>query len=225
MSGSRGIRSYVLRSGRITPAQQRALDQHLPNYAISACTAPLNLSQAFNRDAPVVLDIGTGNGESTLTMATARPDCNLLAVEVYPCGIGSLLQGIVAGRIENIRILRQDVNTVLRALPAESIDLALLWFPDPWPKKRHHKRRLVNLRLLRLLGLRLRQGARVWIATDCESYAQAILDCLEQQSLLVNLCAPGAYAPRPLWRHPTRFERRALQAGHVIRELALARAL
>ncbi len=225
MSRPRGIRSYVLRGGRITPAQRRAIDHHLPNYELGACGTPLNLSQAFNREAPLVLDIGAGNGESTLAMATVRPDCNLLAVEVYPCGIGSLLQGIVAGGIENIRIVRQDVHTVLQALPAESIDLALLWFPDPWPKKRHHKRRLVNLRLLRLLSLRLRQGARTWIATDCESYAQAILDCLEQQSLLVNLCGPGGYAPRPLWRRPTRFERRALQAGQVIRELALARAL
>ena len=206
----------------MTRAQQRAINDHVARYALAA-DAPLDLPGAFGRAAPLVLDAGPGNGASTLALATARPEYNVLAVEVYPAGIGSLLLGAARQKIDNVRILCQDVNTVLaKCLNPQSIDLVLLWFPDPWPKRRHHKRRLVNDRFLELLCACMKPGARAWFATDCKPYAESVLACVARQPLLVNLAGSGRYAPRPRWRPLTRFERRAQQAGHPVYELALA---
>lgn len=207
----------------MTRAQKCAIDNYTSCYALAA-DGPQDLSSAFGRAAPLVVDVGPGNGASTLALATAMPEYNVLAVEVYPAGIGSLLLGIVRKKIDNIRIIRQDINVVLaRCLEPECIDLALSWFPDPWPKKRHHKRRLVDGQFLELLTTRLKPGGRAWFATDCKDYAESVLACLAEQSRLVNLAGTGHYAPRPKWRIPTRYECRAHRAGHTVYDLALAR--
>lgn len=219
----RRIRSYVLRAGRMTDAQQRALERYWPRYGVEFSKALLDLDTLFQRNAPKILDIGTGMGETTATLAGAYTDDDFLAVEVHRPGIGSLLRQIARQHLTNVRVCNHDVIEVLRyQLPPESLDQVYIFFPDPWPKKRHHKRRLIDAVFLRLLKKCLKDGGRIFIATDWEDYAGQIMEVFSRDSDFINLSGVGRYAPRPRWRPDTKFEQRGSRLTHVIRDLAFA---
>ncbi len=219
-AANRRIKSYVLRQGRITPAQKKALTEYLQRYAIRAGASPLDLNEIFGRSAPRVLEIGAGGGEFTLCEAALHPENDYLAAEVHAPGIGRLLQGIAAGGLTNIRVIDQDVVVALQGLiPEDALDQAMIFFPDPWPKQRHHKRRLINREFLDLLVTRMRAHGRLYLATDWQELAEEIRTLGDAHPRLWNLAGPGYFAPRPAWRPETRFERRGKRLGHEVYDL------
>lgn len=218
-------RSYVLREGRVTSAQRRALESLWQRYSVDDPQGELDFASVFGRRAPVVLDIGPGNGDVTLALAERHPENDYLAVEVYAPGVGNLLRRAERAGIGNLRIVRRDVVVVLEYnVSDETLDAALLFFPDPWPKRRHHKRRLIQAGFLERLARLLQRNGRIFIATDWEDYARHILECLREVTGLVNLAGDGGFAPRPRWRPVTRFEQAARRDGRRIYELVLARS-
>ncbi|MCX7960821.1 MAG: tRNA (guanosine(46)-N7)-methyltransferase TrmB [Burkholderiales bacterium] len=218
----RPIRSYVLRQGRITPAQARALRELYPRYGLPFTGEPLEFAAVFGRHAPVVLEIGSGMGETTAAIAAAHPDTDFLAVEVHAPGVGALLNRIAARGLGNLRVIRHDALEVLeRMIPDASLAGIHLFFPDPWPKKRHHKRRLVQPAFAALAARKLAAGGYLHAATDWADYAEWMLQVLSAEPLLENT-AKG-YAPRPAWRAPTKFEARGLELGHRVYDLVFRR--
>jgi tRNA (guanine-N7-)-methyltransferase len=218
----RHIRSYVLRQGRVSSAQQRAVDTLLPRYGVAYRAAPLDLHQLFGRAAPVILEIGFGMGETTAAIAAAHPEHDYLGIEVHTPGVGNLLKLIEARALANVRIIRHDAVEVLTHMIAPaSLDGAHIFFPDPWPKKRHHKRRLIQPPLARLLAEKLKPGGYLHAATDWHEYAEQILAVLSAEPLLVNT-APD-YAPRPDYRPLTKFENRGLKLGHGVWDVLFRR--
>ena len=229
----RRIRSFVLRAGRITPAQQRALDELWPRLGIDLPPhgAPLDLDAVFGRDAPRALEIGFGNGENLLALAVAHPERDFIGVEVHRAGVGHLLLRAEEAGLTNLRVICHDAVEVLeRHIAPGSLDEVLVLFPDPWHKKRHHKRRLVQPAFVDLVVSRLRPGGRLQLATDWEPYAQQMLEVLSACPALRNL-APAAgtpaavgvdpgFVPRPTWRALTRFERRGHRLGHGVWDLS-----
>ncbi len=214
----RGIRSFVLRQGRVSNAQRRAHETLLPLYGVAYAPAPLDLPALFARAAPVILEIGFGMGETTATLAAAHPDIDYLAIEVHTPGVGSLLKLIGEQRLGNIRIIQHDAIEVLQQMvPPDALAGVHVFFPDPWPKKRHHKRRLVQPPLIALLASRMAAGAYMHLATDWEEYAQQMLEVLAAEPSLVNT-AKG-FAPRPGDRPQTKFETRGLRLGHKVWDL------
>jgi tRNA (guanine-N7-)-methyltransferase len=218
----RGIRSFVLRQGRVSNAQRRAHDALLPVYGIAYQTAPLDLAAAFGRAAPKILEVGFGMGETTAAIAQAHPENDYLAIEVHTPGVGSLLKLIGEGGLSNIRIIQHDAVAVLtEMIPEASLDGVHIFFPDPWPKKRHHKRRLIQPPLVALLASRMHEGAILHLATDWEEYAAQMLEVLGQESTLRNT-AQG-YAARPASRPQTKFEARGTRLGHQVWDLIFAK--
>jgi tRNA (guanine-N7-)-methyltransferase len=218
----RSIRSYVLRQGRTTAAQARAQRELTPVYGIPFAAEPLDLDRAFGRAAPKVLEIGFGMGETTAAIAAAHPETDYLGIEVHTPGVGSLLNRIAALGLANVRVIQHDAVEVLeRMIPPASLDGVHLFFPDPWPKKRHHKRRLVQAPFARLLASRLQPGGYVHAATDWEDYAQQILAVLTAEPSLGNT-APD-FAPRPETRPQTKFERRGVGLGHRVWDVVFHR--
>jgi tRNA (guanine-N7-)-methyltransferase len=218
----RPIRSFVLRSGRMSPAQQRALDTLWPRYGIPFGPVPLNLDQVFGRRAPRVLEIGFGMGETTAQIAAARPDDDFLGIEVHPPGVGSLLKQIDERGLTNLRVIRHDAFEVVAVMiPHGSLAGIHIFFPDPWPKKRHHKRRLLTAHFVHELALRLASDGTLHVATDWEEYAQEILAVLAAEPLLANTAAD--FAPRPDYRPLTKFENRGLKLCHGVRDLIFRR--
>ena len=216
------IRSFVLRQGRVSPAQQRAVDTLLPRYGISYTAQPLDLDQAFGRAAPRILEIGFGNGESTAAIALAHPENDYLALEVHTPGVGNLLKLIDAQHIANIRIIRHDAVEVLRDMIADStLSGVHIFFPDPWHKARHNKRRLIQAVFAAQLAHKLQPGGYIHVATDWQDYAEQVLRVLGEEPLLENTAAD--FAPRPAYRPLTRFERRGLQLGHGVWDLLFRR--
>lgn len=214
----RSVRSFVLRQGRVSNAQGRAYDQLLPVYGIGFRHGPLDLDALFGRAAPTILEIGFGMGETTAAIAAAQPQNNFLAIEVHTPGVGSLLKQIEEQALRNVRIIQHDAVDVLEhMMPSESLSGAHIFFPDPWPKKRHHKRRLIQAPLIALLASRLKRGGYLHVATDWEEYAQQILVVLSANEELQNTCAD--FAPRPDSRPQTKFETRGLKLGHGVRDL------
>ena len=219
----RTIRSFVLRQGRMTEAQTRACEELLPRFGIPYSTTALDLDAAFGRAAPKILEIGFGMGETTATIAQANPGNDYLAIEVHLPGVGSLLQRIRDLALTNVRIIRHDAVEVLeRMIGPNSLDGVHIFFPDPWPKKRHHKRRLVQPPLVHLLAARMKPGACLHLATDWEDYAQQMLAVLSSESLLANTSA--GFSPRPEHRPLTKFERRGHRLGHDVWDLVFRRA-
>jgi tRNA (guanine-N7-)-methyltransferase len=219
----RPIRSYVLRQGRATGAQRRAREALLPQFGIPYAPAPLDLDRAFGRAAPRVLEIGFGMGETTARIAAQHPETDYLGIEVHAPGVGGLLKRVAELELANVRIVQHDAAEVLRDMIAPAaLDGAHVFFPDPWPKKRHHKRRLVQAPFVALLATRLKTGAYLHVATDWEDYARQILDVLSAEPLLENTC--GGFAPRPAWRPQTKFEARGLRLGHRVRDLLFRRS-
>ena len=218
----RSIRSYVLRQGRLTPAQQRACEALLPRFGIPYREMLLDLEEAFGRRAPKILEIGFGMGETTALIAARHPENDYLGIEVHTPGVGSLLKRLADANLTNVRVIQHDAVEVLaHMIPAESLDGAYLFFPDPWPKKRHHKRRLVQPPFVSLLSSRMKPGAYLHVATDWEDYAQQILDVLGSEPTLVNTAR--GFAPRPEWRPQTKFEVRGLKLGHPVWDVLFRR--
>ncbi len=218
----RHIRSFVLRQGRVSNAQQRAHDTLLPVYGIPYAPQPIDLDMAFGRVAPKILEIGFGMGETTATIAAAHPDNDYLGIEVHTPGVGSLLKELGGQQLTNVRIIQHDAVEVLQNMVAPaSFDGAHIFFPDPWPKKRHHKRRLIQPPLVALLAGRLKPGAYLHAATDWQEYAEQILQVFGSEPLLKN--SAEGYAPRPDYRPQTKFETRGLRLGHGVWDIIFRR--
>ena len=214
---ARHIRSYVLRQGKLTSGQNHALEHYWNYYGIESSTNELDLEQAFGRSAPLVLDIGVGMGNTSIALALDHPENDFLAVEVHRPGVGSLIRQANSAKIKNIRIICNDVIEVLsRQMPNRSIEKVYIFFPDPWPKKRHHKRRLVNADFLSLLLPKMKTHGRIYIATDVEEFASYLLTECDKHQGLINLAGKGNYAPRPEWRPLTKFEQRGLKLEHPV---------
>ena len=209
------IRSFVLRQGRVSNAQRRAVDTLLSVHGIAYAPGALDFEQVFGRRAPTVLEIGFGMGETTARIAQAHPENNYLAIEVHTPGVGSLLKLIAEGGLANLRLIQHDAVEVLEHMIAPAaLAGAHIFFPDPWPKKRHHKRRLIQPGFVALLASRLAPGAYLHAATDWQEYAEQILAVFAAEPALANT-APG-YAPRPDYRPQTKFESRGLKLGHGV---------
>jgi tRNA (guanine-N7-)-methyltransferase len=222
------VRSYVLRGGRIGPGQQRALAQLGPRYVLPWSEQPLDAAAAFGRVAPLILEIGFGMGDATATVAAAMPEVNLLGVEVHEAGVGALLKLIGERGLAHVRIVRHDAVEVLRTMIAPASLAGIhVWFPDPWPKKRHHKRRLLQPAFVHELALRLAAQAPagyLHCATDWQPYAEQMLEVLSAEPLLGNRSSSSTgYATRPAWRPATRFEQRGLALGHDVWDLVFER--
>jgi tRNA (guanine-N7-)-methyltransferase len=218
----RHIRSFVLRQGRVTPAQQRACDTLLPQFGIPYDAQPLDFVRAFGRVAPRILEIGFGMGESTAAIALAHPENDYLALEVHTPGVGNLLKLIEAQRISNIRIIRHDAVEVSRdMLVAATLDGVHIFFPDPWHKTRHNKRRLIQAPFIAQLVKKLKPGGYIHVATDWEDYAGQVLAVLSEQPLLENTAKD--YALRPAYRPLTKFEKRGIRLGHGVWDLVFRR--
>ncbi|MDA1118167.1 MAG: tRNA (guanosine(46)-N7)-methyltransferase TrmB [Proteobacteria bacterium] len=214
---TRGIRSYVLRQGRTTPAQQRALDELLPALGLAYRPEILLPRAIFGREAPLVLEIGSGMGETTAQIAAEQPGTDFIAVEVHGPGVGSLLKRIAEQRLANLRVIRHDAAEVLEHMIAAGALAGLhLFFPDPWPKKRHHKRRLVQPAFAALAARKLAPGGYLHAATDWPEYAVQMAQVLDAEPLLARAVQPRA---RPL----TKFEQRGVKLGHEVRDLIYRR--
>ena len=212
----------MLRQGRYSPAQQRAVAELMPRYGVPYRRAPLDFAELFGRKAPVVAEIGFGMGETTARIAAASPATDFLAIEVHAPGVGSLLRQIGAGALDNIRIVQHDAVEVLRDMvPPGSLAAIHVFFPDPWPKKRHHKRRLLQPEFVELAAARLAPGGLLHIATDWQEYADQVLAVLAASAQLRNT-AQG-FAPRPAHRPETKFERRGRKLGHGVWDLLFTR--
>jgi len=218
----RPIRSFVLRQGRMSPAQQRALDTLWPAFGLDFALSPPDFDRVFGRGAPRVLDVGFGMGETTAAMAEVRADVDFLAVDVHGPGVGSLLRRIDERGLTNVRVMKHDAVEVVAAMIAPaSLSGVHVFFPDPWPKKRHHKRRLLALPFVHELAQKLGPGGYLHVATDWEEYAQEVLATLAAESLLENTA--DGFAPRPATRPLTKFEARGLKLGHGVRDLVFRR--
>jgi tRNA (guanine-N7-)-methyltransferase len=218
----RTIRSYVLRQGRVSNAQQRAYDSLLPRFGIPFTHELIDLDRVFGRSAPRILEIGFGMGETTAQIAALNPGNDYLGIEVHTPGVGGLLKLLAERSLTNVRVIQHDAVEVLTHMIAPlSLDAAHIFFPDPWPKKRHHKRRLIQPPFVSLLAQRLKPGAYIHLATDWENYAEQILAVLSVQPLLVNIAS--AYAERPDSRPLTRFETRGLKLGHRVWDIVFRR--
>jgi tRNA (guanine-N7-)-methyltransferase len=216
------IRSFVLRQGRVSSAQARAHRDLLPRFGIAFARAPLDLDAVFGRHAPRILEIGFGMGETTATIAAAHPAQDYLGIEVHTPGVGSLLKRIGELGLGNVRVIQHDAVEVLtHMIPPASLAGCHVFFPDPWPKKRHHKRRLLQPPLVSLLASRLEPGGYVHVATDWDEYAQQVLAVMQGEPLLANT-AEG-FAPRPASRPETKFETRGLRLGHGVRDIVFRR--
>ena len=229
-----GIRSWVLRAGRMTEGQRRAVERHWPRFGLGPPPGPrvapvqgppLDPAAVFGRRAPLVVEIGFGRGDALLEAAAARPDRDHVGIEVHAPGIGYLLARAHQRGTGNVRVLFGDARESLRRhFPESSLEEIRIYFPDPWPKARHHKRRLVQSGFAALAASRLRPGGRILAATDDEDYAHHMLSVFEDSPRLENLAGPGAFWSGPTGRTPTRFEERGRSRGSGIRDLRFERA-
>jgi len=218
------IRSYVLRTGRITRAQTRALEELLPRFGIPYSDAVLDLDAIFGRRAPRVLEIGFGNGDTLVELASRAPEMDFIGVEVHPPGIGHCLLAVEALGLTNVRVIAHDAVEVLQhQLPPASLDEVLIYFPDPWPKKRHHKRRIVQPEFVALVASRLQSGGHFRLATDWEPYAAWMLEVIGASPEFRNAASGGGCVDRPE-RGATRFERRGQRLGHSVFDFEFRRA-
>lgn len=222
--GDRRIRSFVRRAGRLTVAQAKALEELLPRYGVPDQPLTLSAPACFGHDCPLVVEIGFGNGDALTHMAKVQPDHGFIGLEVHRPGVGHVLRLIADQALENVRVLEADAVEILkqRIAPA-SLAGVRIYFPDPWHKKRHNKRRLVQDEFLALVCERLAPGALLHLATDWEAYAEQMMAVCSRRDDLRNLAGPGQYSERPEWRPVTRFERRGLRLGHGVWDLIFRR--
>ena len=220
----RAVRSFVVRAGRMTVAQDRAWRELWPRFGIEDGGDPLDLPAIFGRTAPVTLEIGFGNGESLAALSMAHPERDFLGIEVHRPGVGHLMLLAEAADLRNVRVVCRDAVEVLgRRIADGSLDELLLYFPDPWPKKRHHKRRIVQPPFVELVARKLRPGGVFRLATDWQNYAQHMLATVGACRLLENESHDGGYVSRPDSRPLTRFEERGQRLGHDVWDLAFRR--
>ena len=220
----RRIRSFVLRQGRFTDAQQRAFDAQWPRYGIDFSGTPQDFDALFGRQAPRILEIGFGNGEALRFSANLDPARDHIGIEVHAPGVGRLLNALAADNLSNVRVYHHDAVEVLEQEIADgSLDEIRIYFPDPWHKKRHNKRRLVNPEFARLLVRKLAPNGRVHLATDWPAYAEHMWDVLDETAGLVNTAGPRGHIPRPTWRPQTHFETRGQRLGHPVFDMLYAR--
>jgi tRNA (guanine-N7-)-methyltransferase len=218
----RPIRSFVLRQGRMTSAQQRACATLWPRYGLPYLTGLVNFETVFGRRAPTILEIGFGMGETTAQIAAARPQQNFIGIEVHSPGVGSLLRQIAEAHLDNVRVIQHDAVEVVRDMIAPgSLSGIHVFFPDPWPKKRHHKRRLLQPDFVHQLALRLDAAGYIHVATDWQDYAEQILDVLSHEPLLRN--DAHGFSPRPDYRPQTKFEARGVRLGHGVWDVIFRR--
>jgi tRNA (guanine-N7-)-methyltransferase len=216
----RKVRSYVLRGGRLTEGQKRALEQLWPEYGVDLAEGSLEFDQLFGNTRPVVLDIGFGSGESTLKLAEMRPDENFLGVEVHPPGVGHLLLNLRKRDIKNVKVVCADAVALLQShIADQQLQGMCLFFPDPWPKKRHHKRRIVQASFIDLLENKMRPGGFLHMATDWTPYAEHMLEVIEPRIAFKNCSPSGDYCSRPEWRAMTKYERRGQRLGHQVHDM------
>jgi len=219
----RHIRSFVRREGRLTPGQQKALDELWPRFGLSA-EAELNPAQTFGRNAPLTLEIGFGNGSSLARMAADDPQSDFIGIEVHRPGVGHLLYELDKRALDNVRVFYHDAVEVLdRCIPDASLDRVLLFFPDPWPKRKHHKRRILQPAFVDKIARKLKTDGRFHMATDWEHYAEHMLKLMQSTTDFVNCDAAGGYPERPGYRPVTRFERRGQRLGHGVWDLVYRR--
>jgi tRNA (guanine-N7-)-methyltransferase len=220
----RPIRSFVLREGRMTEGQRQALDRLWPRFGVEFSGSPLDLPALFGNDRPVYLEIGFGNGDALARRAAQYPEFNHLGIEVHRPGVGHLLQLLEQEDLDNVRVLRQDAAEILRdGLAPGSLQGLYLFFPDPWPKKKHHKRRIVQPPFVTRMAQLIRPGGTVHMATDWQDYAEQMLACLKADDAFQNAAPDGGYLPRPDDRPETRFERRGQRLGHGTWDLLFRR--
>lgn len=219
----RPIRSFVLRQGRLTTAQERALETEMPKYGIAYAPQSLDMNVAFGRkESRKILEIGFGMGETTAHIAEQHPEWDILGIEVHTPGVGSLLKQVSERRLTNVRVIQHDAVEVLKhMIPDSSLDGVHIFFPDPWHKKRHHKRRLIQQGFVELLSSKLKPGGYLHVATDWQEYAEWILEILKAEPQLENTAAD--YAPKPEYRPLTKFEKRGLRLGHGVWDLLFIR--
>ncbi len=216
----RRIRSFVRREGRLTPGQQRAMEELFPRFGIEAGEDMLDLDATFERSAPRILEIGFGNGETLAEIAKNHPENDYLGIEVHRPGVGHLLQRIEEQGITNLRVMSEDaVEIIEKQIPDGSLDALYLFFPDPWHKKKHHKRRQVNPAWAQLVRRKLKLGGRLHMATDWENYAEQMRDVLNAAEGFRNTSTTGDYVSKPDYRPETKFERRGLRLGHGVWDL------
>lgn len=220
----RRIRSFVLRAGRMTAGQQRAIDAYWPRWGLEREDGLLNTGAAFGRVAPLVLEIGFGMGHSLCEIAVAAPDKNFIGIEVHRPGVGRLLHELGEQGCDNVRVYCEDAVLVLQqCIPDTCLDAVQIFFPDPWHKKRHHKRRLVQAEFIKLLACKLRSGGRLHLATDWQNYAEHVLEVMAEIPEFTNEAGTGQYSPRPEYRPLTKFEKRGQRLGHGVWDLIYTR--
>ena len=221
----RRIRSFVLREGRMTPAQQRAFDAHWSRFGLDYRGTPRDFAATFGRPAPLVLEIGFGNGEALAWASEHDGARDFIGIEVHGPGVGRLMNALAARDARNVRIYKHDAVEVLEHEVAPgTLSEVRLWFPDPWHKKRHNKRRIVQPPFAALLASRMQPGGLLHLATDWQPYADHMLEVMEAAPQWRNAVAPGAYADKPEWRIETHFERRGIRLGHGVRDLLYRRS-
>src|ERR1700731_3358540 len=221
MQPHRHIRSFVLRAGRMTSAQERALADLWPNYGLNLGEDPVDLEAIFGRRAPRCLEIGFGVGEVIGSLAETHPHIDYVGIEVHRPGVGRLLLRAAQANVRNLRVICGDAVEILRdKLVNDSFDEILVFFPDPWHKKRHHKRRLIDVKFAASLAAKLRSGGVLRLATDWQDYAEQMLAVCNSNPRLASLSAEGTYVARPDFRPPTRFERRGARLGLTVWDLA-----
>ena len=216
----RRIRSFVLREGRMTPAQQRAFDEHWARYGIDYSATPHDFVASFGRQAPLVLEIGFGNGEALAWASEHDQARDFIGVEVHGPGVGRLMNALAAREANNVRLYRHDAVEVLQhEIAPGTLAEARIWFPDPWHKKRHNTRRLIQSEFVALLASRMAPHGLLHLATDWQAYAEHMLEVMEAAPDWRNQLGPGQYAEKPEWRIETHFERRGLKLGHGVWDL------
>lgn len=215
LSGHRQVRSFVRREGRLTKGQKRALDKLWPAFGIDNADIMIDLNKTFGREAPKILEIGFGNGRSLAEMAEADPENDYLGIEVHRPGVGSLLLLLEEKALSNVRILCDDAVEILKhRIQDESLDRVQIFFPDPWHKKRHHKRRIIQPEFIRLIARKLKPGGVLHMATDWEEYAQHMTIIMKQSTEFENTSKRGDFVERPDYRPVTKFEQRGQHLGH-----------
>ncbi|TKR30788.1 tRNA (guanosine(46)-N7)-methyltransferase TrmB [Luteimonas gilva] len=218
--GRRSVRSFVLRQGRFTPAQQRAFDELWPRFGLEFQGEPRDFDAVFGRRAKRVLEIGFGNGEALRYAAAHDPERDYIGIEVHAPGVGRLLNGLAADGSDHVRLYHYDAVEVLeREIADASLDEIRIYFPDPWHKKRHQKRRLLKPEFAALLARKLASGGRLHLATDWRDYAEQMWEVLDAAEGLRNRAGPGGHVPRPAWRPQTHFESRGQRLGHEVFDL------
>lgn len=216
----RQVKSFVLRTGRMTPAQKRAYDEAWPQFGLSSTQGLLDFNAVFQRDSNVVLEIGFGMGDSLIQMAQESPEQDFIGIEVHRPGVGRLLNQISENQLSNVRVFAEDALDALnKSIADNSLAKVQIFFPDPWHKKKHHKRRIIQPDFIQLLRSKLKTDGIIHLATDWENYAEHMLEVMQAADGFSNLDENGSYSPKPAFRPETKFERRGERLGHGVWDL------